>query len=114
MPVKNVPLFQVTSLMPGLLSAPAQGRRLDRRVPIAGKLIVQAQERNRTTSHLQGGDIVANQRACDGDIATAQDFCQLVSDNVEFEQRGAAHAVDKRQDILTSLEVKVFDDGSGQ
>src|SRR6266567_4649449 len=85
-----------------------------RRIPIACQFFIQSQESDGTTGHLQRCNVAANQRTSDSNISAAQNLGEFVSDDIEFNQRCAAHAIDKSQDWITCSQAKVFDDRYGK
>src|SRR5256885_8262740 len=86
------------------LCRPSETGGLDRRVPEAGQLVVQLQQRDRATRHLQRRDVRPDQVAGDRDPALPQEPVQVVVGDVELDQRRAAHAVDEREDLVALLE----------
>src|SRR5262245_16897941 len=92
------------------LRRPSQTRGLDRCVPEQGQLGVELEQRDRAARHLQRGDVRADQVAGDRDPAVVEEFSQIVVDDVELDQRCAAHAVDEGEDLVTLLERQVLDD----
>src|SRR3954469_24970367 len=85
----------VDVMLTGVLSAEAQGRRVDRGVPQPRQLVVELEQRDRAARHLQRGDVVADQPALDRDAAVGEEPVELSVDDVELDQRRAAHPVDE-------------------
>src|SRR5918995_923221 len=95
-------------------SAPAEGRRVDRGVPEPDEIVVELEQRDRAAGHLQRGDVVADQPPLDRDPPVLQEPVELPVDDVELDQRGAAHAVDEGEHAVAGLVRQVLDDGGGQ
>src|SRR5438132_3577450 len=96
------------------LCRPSETGGLDRRVPEAGQLVVQLQQRDRAARHLQRRDVGPDQVAGDRDSTLAQEPVQVVVGDVELDQRRAAHAVDEREYLVALLERQVLDDRGGE
>src|SRR5579883_2298885 len=79
--------------------APAQGGRFHRRVPEFDELIRQAADGQREALHLEAGDVVADQAAGDPSAACLELLADLVEDDVELDQRRAAHAVGHHEQV---------------
>src|SRR5262249_56579952 len=79
-------------------------------VPQARQLLVELQQRDRATRHLERRDVRPDQVAGDLDPAAVEELLQVVVDDVELDQRRAAHAVDEREHLVAQLEGKVLDD----
>src|SRR5438067_7794854 len=94
------------------LCRPSETRGLDRRIPEASQLVVESQQGDRAARHLQRRDVGPDQVARDRDPALAQEPVQVVVDEVELDQRGAAHAVDEGEYLVALLERQVLDDRS--
>src|SRR5919204_4339936 len=92
------------------LRRPSEPGGVDRRVPESGQLVVQLQQGDRATRHLQRRDVRPDQVARDRDPALAEEPVQVVVDDVELEQRGPAHAVDEGEHLISLLEGQVLDD----
>src|SRR4051795_2711830 len=97
-----------------LRAAPLQGDRVDRGAPEPLELVVEPQQRDRAPRHLERGDVVADEVARDRDPAPLQVLVELVVDDVELDQRGAAHAVHEREHLVALVERQVVDDRPGQ
>src|SRR3954447_12046077 len=97
-----------------LRAAPLQGDRVDRGVPQPLEFVVEPQQRDRAARHLQRGDVVAHEVARDREPAPLQALVQLVVDDIELEERGAAHAVDEREHLVALVERQVLEDRPGQ
>src|SRR5438309_5632378 len=82
------------------LDRPSKTRGLDRRVPESGQLVVELEQRDRATRHLQRRDVRPDQVAGDRDPAPVEELLQVVVDDVELDQRRAAHAVDEGEDLV--------------
>src|SRR6476661_8145005 len=54
--------------------APAEGRRVDGRVPQPDEVIVELEERDREPGHLEARDVVADQAPPDRDPLSAEDL----------------------------------------
>src|SRR2546423_8702783 len=85
-----------------------------RRIPITDQFIIEPQQGNRTASHFKGSDIAPHEGTSNSNILTAQNLGEFVGNDIEFDQRGPAHAIDKGQHTFTSFQAKVFDDGGGK
>src|SRR5579885_1276876 len=85
-----------------------------RRIPVTGQFIIEPQQGNRTASHIKGSDIAPYKGTSNGNIIAAQNLSECIGNDIEFDQRGPAHAIDKGQHTFTSFEAKVFDDGGGK
>src|SRR5919204_409054 len=96
------------------LCRPSQPGRLHRRIPEAGQLVVQLQQGDRAPCHLQGCDVRPDQVARDRDPALAEEPVQVVVDDVQLEQRRAAHAVDEGEHLVAVLKRQVLDDRGGE
>src|SRR5881398_3463758 len=68
------------------LCRPPETGGLDRRVPEAGQLVVQLQQRDRAARHLERRDVRPDQVAGDRDSTLAQEPVQVVVDEVELDQ----------------------------
>src|SRR3954449_771083 len=97
-------------IVTGLRAAPLQGDRVDRRVPQPLELVVKAQQRDRAARHLQRGDVGPDEVARDRDPAALQVLVQLVVDDVQLDQRRAAHPVDEGEHLVALLVRDVLDD----
>src|SRR5215207_6950694 len=95
-------------------SADAQRRRVRRGVPQPRQLVVELEQRDRAACHLPRSDVVADQPALDRDVALLQEAVELAVDDVELDQRRAAHPVDEGQYLVARLEGQVLDDGRGK
>ena len=87
---------------------------MHRHIPQPRQLVVQLQQRDRRAGHLERGDVVADELAGDRDAPAAEDLRQLVVDDVQLDQRRAAHAVHKREHLVARLERKIIENGHGQ
>src|SRR2546429_7981456 len=96
------------------LCRPSETGGFDRGVPETGQLVVQLQQRDRAARHLQRRDVGTDQVAGDRDPTLAQEPVQVVVDDVELDQRRAAHPVDEREDLVALLERQVLDDRDGE
>src|SRR5437870_13543952 len=85
-----------------------------RRIPVTGQFIIEPQQGNRTASHFKGSNIAAYKGTSNSNILAAQNPGEFVGNDIELDQRGPAHAIDKGQHAFTSFEAKIFDDGGGQ
>src|SRR5437763_10274753 len=85
-----------------------------RRIPVPDQFIIEPQQGNRTTSHFKRSDIAPYEGTSNGNILAAQNLGEFVGNDIEFDQRGPAHAVDKGQHTFTGFQAKVFDDGGGK
>src|SRR5437764_784567 len=94
------------------LCRPSETRGLDRRIPETSQLLVQLQQRDRATRHLQRRDVGADQVPRDRDPTLAQEPVQVVVDDVQLDQRRAAHAVDEGEYLVALLEGHILDDRS--
>src|SRR3954453_567955 len=94
-----------------LRAAPLQGDGVDRGVPQPLELVVEPQQRDRAARHLQRGDVGPDEVARDRDPAPLQVLVQLVVDDVELDQRRAAHPVDEGEHLVALLVRDVVDDG---
>src|SRR4051795_3978942 len=97
-------------IVTGLRAAPLQGDRVDRRVPQPLELVVEPQQRDRAARHLQRGDVGPDEVARDRDPAPLQVLVQLVVDDVQLDQRRAAHPVDEGEHLVALLVRDVLDD----
>src|SRR5918996_3161385 len=95
-------------------SADAQRRRVGGRVPQPRQLVVEPEQSDRAARHLERGDVVADQPAVDGDAASLEEAVQLAVDDVELDQRRAAHPVHERQHAVAGVERQVLDDRRGE
>src|SRR5438445_10967716 len=84
------------------------------RIPVTDQFIIEPQQGNRTTSHFKRSDIAPYEGTSNGNILAAQNPGEFVGNDIEFDQRGPAHAIDKGQYALTALQAEVFDDGGGK
>src|SRR5947208_13206463 len=92
------------------LCRPSETGGPDRRVPETSQLVVHLQQRDRAARHLQRRDVGTNQVARDRDPTLAEEPAQVVVDDVELDQRRAAHAVDEREHLVALLKWQVLDD----
>src|SRR5271166_3425388 len=89
------------------LPSPPEGWRVYCRIPQVGERIGELADRNREPLHLQAGDVVTDQVPGDPGALPGDVLVHLVVDNVQLDQRGAAHAVDHDQDIAGQRQVGV-------
>lgn len=87
-----------------MLHSPAQGGRVNWRIPIARQFIIQAQEGDGATGHFKGCDVATNKRASDSDVSAAQNPGEFVGNDIKLDQGRTAHAVDKGQHALTGFQ----------
>src|SRR6266540_621990 len=78
--------------------APAQGGRVDGCVPPPGELVVQLEERDRESGHLQARDVAAHEAPPDADALALEDLGDAVERHVELDEGRAAHTVDEGED----------------
>src|ERR1700692_2893089 len=83
---------------------------MDWGIPQSGQLVVQAQQGDREPSHLQARDVVADQRAPDGNALALEDAADAVEGDVQLDQRSPAHSVDEREDGVAVFQSKIADD----
>ena len=74
------------------------------------EIVVELEQGDRAAGHLQRGDVVADQVALDRDALALQELVELVVDDVELDQRRAAHAVDEGEHAVARLVRQVLDD----
>src|SRR5712692_11353548 len=96
------------------LHTPAQRRGVDWRIPVFGQFIIQAYKGNRSTRHIQRGNVIPYQVAGNSDPLAMQDAMQGIEHDIQFDKRRPSHAIDHGQDLITCLEAQVFDDGSSK
>src|SRR6185369_2482047 len=90
--------------------APAQGGRMNRRVPEPDEVVVELQEGDREAGHLEAGDVVADQAPPDRDPLSAEDLRDAVERDVELDERRAAHSVDEGEDVVAAAQTEIRDD----
>src|SRR5207245_2734106 len=83
------------------------------RIPVTDQFIIEPQQGNRTTSHFKRSDIAPYEGTSNGNILAAQNPGEFVGNDIEFDQRGPAHAIAKGQYALTALQAEAFNDGVG-
>src|SRR6266566_2386861 len=85
-----------------------------RRIPVTDQFIIEPQQGNRTARHFKGSDIASYEGTSNGNILATQNSGEFVGNDIEFDQRGPTHAIDKGQHTFTSFQAKVIDDGDGK
>src|SRR5213080_2365883 len=90
--------------------APSETCGLDGGVTQTRQLLVELQQRDRATRHLERGDVRPDQVAGDLDPAAVEELLQVVVDDVELDQWRTAHAVDEGEHLVARLEGKVLHD----
>src|SRR6266566_5976929 len=85
-----------------------------RRIPVTDQFIIEPQQGNRTARHFKGSDIASYEGTSNGNILAMQNSGEFVGNDIEFDQRGPTHAIDKGQHTFTSFQAKVIDDGDGK
>src|SRR5271165_2140010 len=87
-----------------VLNTPSKSRRQNRRVPKLGHLIVQFQNGNRSTGHLETRNVRSDETPGHLDSGFCENLVRLPVDNEEFDQRRATHPIYEQQDLVTRLE----------
>src|SRR3954469_5542440 len=87
--------------------APPQRRRLHGSVPELGQVRREAHDRDRDAGHVQGGDVVPDERAGDLRAEPVDDAGDLVEDEIQLDQRRATHPVDEHCEVARERHVAV-------
>src|SRR6266705_2145581 len=87
---------------------------MHRRIPVLCQFIIETYQGDRTACHLQGGDITSHQGTRNGDVFAMENSIQSIENDVQLDERCAAHAIDERENLLTGLESQVFNDRTSQ
>src|ERR1700730_4402600 len=86
------------------LHTPPKSRRQNRRVPKLGHLVIQFQNGNRSTGHLETRNVRSDETPGYLDSGFGENFVCLPVDNEEFDQRRATHPIYEQKDLVTRLE----------
>src|SRR3954453_7844223 len=87
--------------------APPQPRCVDRRIPELREFVVEPQQSDRESGHLEAGDVVADEASADLDALALEDLVHTVEGPVELDQRRPANPVHEREDAVAALEPEV-------
>src|SRR5690606_17689418 len=96
------------------LGAPAQPGGHNGVAPQLLHLVVELEEGDGNACHLERRDVRTDEIAGDGNAALLKNLGHLAVHDVQFDERGAPHAVDKRQNLVALLEGQVAEDGLHQ
>src|SRR4051794_37540193 len=89
----------LTAIGAPTLRPPAERGGVDGSIPQLRQLVVELEQRQRCPGHLQRRDVRTDQRADRLQPGRAQPALDLPVEQVELEQRCAAHPVDERQHL---------------
>src|SRR5579859_3039362 len=85
-----------------------------RRIPVTGQFIIEPQQGERAASHLKRSDIAPDEGTSNHNILASQNPSEFVGNDIQFDQWGPTHTINKGQHPFTSFQAKVFDDGGGK